>query len=195
MAPPGLLRSGIVALSPVPGRSLFAFLGQHQIVLASPYPPAECGRRLEAATGRRLFGSFGSLPLQGRVSPDLIRVARRPPFGSRNSLVAWFTGRIEQSPDGGTLVPGTVGPEPATTAVFAAISAVWLVVGGTMFTVGLSSLGSRHPELPLLLIPIAFAAAYVLILVFGPAMARKEIRELLDELNAILDSTDTFPRA
>jgi hypothetical protein len=54
------------------------------------------------------------LPLPGRVSPALIRVAIRPPAGSRNSTVAWFIGRIEQGPDGGTLVAGTIGPVAQT---------------------------------------------------------------------------------
>ena len=179
----------------MPGRSLFAFIGQRQVVLASPYPPAECGRRLAAATGRRLFGSFSSLPLQGRVSPELIRVARRRPFNSRNGLEAWFSGQIEQAPDGGTLVVGTAGPHPTAPVVFAGVSLVWLVVAGGMFADGLSSLVSGHPVLPLLLIPIVFAAVYVFILVAGPPRARNEIQELLDELNMILDSTATFTGA
>ena len=69
------------------------------------------------------------------------------------------------------------------------------MISGSTFAAGLSSLVSGHPELPALLIPIVFAAVYVLILVFGPTMARNEIQELLDELNTILDSTATFPGA
>ncbi len=100
-----------MVLAALPGRRLFAFLARRQVVLASPHPPGECGRRLEAVTGRRLFGRNGGLPLQGRVSPALIRVAFRQPAGSRNSVAAWFIGRIEQGPDGGTLVAGTIGPD------------------------------------------------------------------------------------
>jgi hypothetical protein len=181
-----------VDLPAVPGRRLFAFLGQRQVLLASPYSPAECGRRLEAVTGRRQFWRASSLPLQGLVSPALIRVARRQPPNSRNSLLAWFNGRIEQAPDGGTLVAGAIGPDPANQAVFAAISLVWLMVGGIMFATGVSSLVSGPPELPFLLIPMAFAACYLLVLVVGPRKAGREIQELLDELNAILDSTATF---
>ena len=122
-------------------------------------------------------------------------MARRQPFNSGNSLVAWFSGRIELAPDGGTLVAGTVGPHPAAQVTFAGVSLVWLLVIGGMFAAGLSSLASGHPILPLLLIPIVFAAVYVLILVVGPPRVRNEIQELLDELNTILDSKATFPGA
>jgi hypothetical protein len=176
----------------VPGRALFAFLGRRQVVLASPFPPAECGRRLEAVTGRRLPWRIGSLPLQGQVSPAVIRVARRQPAGTRNSLLAWFVGRIEQASDGGTLVAGTIGPDEANQVVFAVISAVWLLIGGSMLAIGLWSLVSGPPELPFLLIPLAAAAVYVGFLVVGPRWVGREIQELLDELNAILDSTATF---
>ena len=119
-----------MGLAALPGRRWFAFLARRQVVLSSPHPPAECGRRLEAVTGRLLFGRNGGLPLKGRVSPALIRVAIRQPAGSRNSVVAWF-----------------------------------------------------------LLIPIAFVAIYVGLLVILPAKAQREIQQLLDELNVILDST------
>jgi hypothetical protein len=183
------VRFGAMGLAALPGRRWFAFLSRHQVVLASPHPPAECGRRLEAVTGGRLFGRGGGLPLQGRVSPALIRVAIRPPMGSRNSLTAWFIGRIEQGPDGGTLVVGTVGPDDSSGAVFTAVSGVWALIVPIMLAVGVASLVSGHPELPFLLIPIAFVAVYAGLLVTLPGKAQREIQQLLDELNAILSST------
>lgn len=178
------------------GPSVFAFLRRHQVVLTSPHPPAECGSRLEAATGRTApFSGFRRLPLQGRVSPAQIRVGLRPSQSNRNSLRAYFTGRIEQAPDGGTEVVGTIGPHSSAPVVFAWIAVVWLLIGGGMFAAGLSTLVSGHPELPLLLFPAAFAVAFGALLVTGPGMARKEIQMLLDELNAILDSTAAFPGA
>ncbi len=146
-------------------------------------------------TGGGLAWRASRLPLGGLVSPALIRVARRQPANSRNSLLARFSGRIEQAPDGGTLVVGMIGPDPANRVVFAVISVVWLVIGGLMFATGLSSLVTGPPELPFLLIPMAFAAVYVLILVVSPQRARREIQELLAELNTILDSTATFAEA
>jgi hypothetical protein len=176
-------------LAALPGRRLFAFLARRQVVLSSPRSPAECGRRLEAVTGRRLFGRNGGLPLQGRVSPALIRVAIRQPVGSRNSLVAWFIGRIEQGPDGGTVVAGTIGPDESSQAVFAAVSGVWALLVPIMLAVGVASLVSGHPELPFLLIPLVFVAVYVGMLAILPAKAEREVQQLLDELNLILDSS------
>jgi len=133
--------------------------------------------------------------LQGRVGPDLVRVARRRPRKSRDPLETSFSGLIEQAPDGGTLVVGTVGPHPMAPVVFTGIGLVWLLIAGSVFVDGLSSLVSGHLELPALLFPIGFAVIYVLILVAGPRMARSEIQELLNELNKILDSTAVFPAA
>lgn len=108
---------------------------------------------------------------------------------------AWFTGRIERAPDGGTEVAGTIGPHSTAPVVFAWVSVVWLLVGGGMFVAGLSTLVSGHPELPFLLIPAVFGAFYAAMVVSGPRMARNETRKLLDELNAILGSTAAFPGA
>jgi hypothetical protein len=174
---------------------LFAFLGQRQVVLASPYSPAECGHRLEAVTGRRLFWRVGSLPLQGLVSPALIRVAMRQPPSSRNSLLVWFNGRIEQAPDGGTLVAGTVGPDPAKPGGRRGYLDGMAHGGRHHVRDRVYSLVSGPPELPFLLIPMAFAAFYPLFLVVGPRKAQREIHELLDELNVTLDSTVTFADA
>jgi len=165
-----------------------AFLAQRPVLLAAPYPPAECERRLAAATGRRLSWTDTELPLQGQVSPDQIRVARRAP-----AMAVWFSGRIERAPGDRTVVAGTVGPAPAARVVFAVISWAWLVIFGVMFLAGLSSLRSGHPELWLLLFPVGFAAVWVLFRAAGPPLVRYEIRELLGALNPILDSTAAFP--
>jgi hypothetical protein len=170
------------------------------VVLASPYPPAECGRRLEAATGRRPwniagFQRAGDLPLQGRVSPALIRVARRRPASRRNNLEAMFIGRIERARDGGTIVVGTVGPDPSIQFLFMVFPVAWLLIGGGLIAGGLWSLVSGHPPLPDLfriVIPIVIASVYVQNLVSGPAKVQREIQGLLDELNSILDSTANF---
>jgi hypothetical protein len=180
---------------------LLAFLGRPRVALASPYPPVECGRRLEAATGRRPWNIAGfqrasGLPLQGRVSPALIRVARRRPASSRNNLEALFIGRIEQAPDGGTLVVGTVGPDPSMLFLFVVFPIASLSIGGGLMAGGLWSLISGHPRLPDLLrivIPLVIAFVYVQTLVTGPAKVQRETQALLDELNAVLDSTASSP--
>jgi hypothetical protein len=190
-----------VTLPAFPGRSRLAFLERPQVTLASPYSPAECGGRLEAATGRRAWNIVGfqrasGLPLQGRVSPAVIRVALRYPASSRNNLEALFIGRIEQAPDGGTLVVGTVGPDPSILFLFVVFPIALLLIGGGLLVGGLWSLVSGHPQLPDLLrivIPLVIAAVYVQNIVTGPAKVHREIQALLDELNVILDSTANFP--
>jgi membrane protein implicated in regulation of membrane protease activity len=190
-----------VTLFALPGRSLFAFLRRPPVVLASPYPPAECGRRLEAATGRRPwriagFGRRGSLPLQGQVSPAVIRVAMRELPNNRGNLDAQFIGRIEQAPDGGTLVVGTIGPEPGTLSLFVAVPVAVVVIVGGFIAMGLWSLLSGHPQLSDVLhivVPLVVAAVYVKMLVTGPARVQREVQRLLGTLGVILDATASFP--
>jgi hypothetical protein len=184
----------------LPGRALFAFLSGKQVVLASPYPPAECGRRLEAATGRTPWNIAGfqrasGLPLQGQVSPAVIRVARRRPANRRSNLEAQFIGRIEQARDGGTLVVGMVGPEQSMLILFVVFPVAWLLIGGGLIMAGLWSLLSGHLQVPHLLqlvIPIVIGAGYVQSLLTSPAKVQAETQRLLDELNMILDSTAIF---
>jgi hypothetical protein len=170
-------------------------------MLSSPHPPGECGRRLETVTGRLPWNVAGferrsRLPLQGRVSPGVIRVARTRPANRRSYLDALFIGRIEQVPDGGTLVVGTVGPDPSILILFVVFPVAVLLIGGGFVAEGLWSLRSGHLQLSHLLqvfFPIAFAGAYVRNLMTGPANAQREVQALLDELAAILDSTASFP--
>jgi hypothetical protein len=190
-----------VTLSALPGRSLLAFLARTPVALASPYPPAECGRRLEAATGRTPLNIAGfqrtsPLPLQGRVSPAVISVARRRSGGKRTNLEAQFTGRIEQGRDNGTVVVGTVGPQQAILILFVVFPVAWLLIAGGLIVAGLWSLFSGHlqiSQLLMLVIPVAIGAVYVQNLLTGPAKVQGETRQLLDALNAILDSTAYFP--
>jgi len=172
----------------VPGQSVFAFLGRHRVELASPYPPDECNRRLTAATGRQMFGTFGTLPLQGQVDLDMVRVSRSG--NSRNSLRAWFTGRIYQAPDGGSVVAGTIGPGPASPVIFALFSVVALLIGGTMLAEVVSAAVSGHGVPPFLIAPLVIVGIYVHMLVYGPRMVRKDIGRLLDELTLILGAVE-----
>jgi hypothetical protein len=167
---------------------VFAFLGRHRVELASPYPPDECNRRLTAATGRQMFGNFGTLPLQGSVDLDLVRVSRSG--NSRNSLRAWFMGRIYLAPDGGSIVAGTIGPGPASPVIFALFSVVAVLIGGAMVAAAVSSAVSGHGVPPFLIAPLVIVGIYVHLLVFGPRMVRKDVRRLLDELNLILSAVE-----
>jgi hypothetical protein len=190
-----------VTFSALPGRSLFAFLQRPPVMLASPYPPAECGRRLEAATQRRPwkiagFGRGGGLPLQGQVAPAVIRVAMREVPNNRNNLDAQFIGRIEQGPDGGTLVVGTVGPEQGMRDLFAVVPVAVVLVGGGSIAIALWSLLSGHLQLHQVLqivVPLVVAVAYVRMLLTSPARVQREVQRLLGTLSTILDATASFP--
>jgi len=102
---------------PAPVRTPRAWVAQFRprpVTLSSAYPPAECGRRLEQVTVRNQFSRFlgarAGLPgprLLGQVSPARVRVAQLGSSGCRNNTRPWFDGRIEQAPDGGTILRGT----------------------------------------------------------------------------------------
>jgi hypothetical protein len=189
-----------VILPAFPGRSLLAFVGRPRVVMSSPHSPADCGLRLETVTGRLPwnvagFERRGRLPLQGRVSPGVIRVARTRRANRRSNLDALFIGRIEQAQDGGTLVVGTVGPDPSIRILFVVFPVVVLLIGGGFIAEGLWSVWSGHRHLSYLLqawFPIVLAGAFVRTLVTGPAKVQREVQALLDELNTILDSTVSF---
>jgi len=189
-----------VTFSALPGRSLFAFLQRPPVMLASPYPPAECGRRLEAATQRRPwrrggFGRGGGLPLQGQVAPAVIQVAMRELPNNHHNLDAQFIGRIEQAPDGGTLVVGTVGPEQGMRVLFAVFLVALVLVGGGSIAIGLLSLLPGHPRLQVgqIAVPLVVAVAYVRMLLTSPARVQREVQRLLGTLGTILDATASFP--
>jgi hypothetical protein len=170
------------------------------VTLSSPYPPAECGRRLERVTVRNQFGRYlgsrAGLPaprLLGQVSPAWVRVACLPSGGGRNSIRPWFDGVIETAPDGGTILRGTVAPPPSSLPVFLMISVVWaLIVPGT-FAAGVGSIVSGSgPGLPLVLVPGFMAAVYGVIVAVTPGQIRAETERLLGELSQILGATATI---
>jgi hypothetical protein len=171
------------------------------VTLSSPYPPAECGRRLERVTVRNQFsrylGSRAGLPalrLLGQVSPARVRVARLPEnIYRRNSLLPWFDGVIETAPDGGTILRGTVAPPPGSLPVLVAISGVWAVLLPFMVVAGMTSVVSGSgPGLPFLLAPGFFAVGYVSIVVTTPRQIRSQTQRLLRLLSLILGATATM---
>jgi hypothetical protein len=178
-------------------RAWFAQFRPRPVTLSSPYPPAECGRRLEQVTVSNQFdrylGSRAGLPaprLLGQVSPARVRVARLESSGRRNSTRPWFDGRIEQSPEGGTILRGTVVPSPDSLPVFLVISAVWCLILPIMLAVGIGSLvaGHRGQALPFVLIPCAMLAVYAIVVALTPGQIRSQATWLLDELGEILGS-------
>jgi hypothetical protein len=178
-----------VALPALGNGTFFGVLRQHHVLLASPHPPAECGQRLADNTGSRFSGGLHRTPLRGQVSPGLIRVALR---ATRRLLPIWLSGQIRQGPRGGTVIHATVGTDPSIPVVFAWASLVALMVPVAMFATGLATLASGDLAGVLLqLASIMLAGIWVLGLTTGIRLARSDSQELLDQLNAILDSTAT----
>jgi hypothetical protein len=114
---------------------------------------------------------------------------------NRNEWGAQFIGRIEQAPDGGTLVVGTIGPEQGMRGLFVVVPVAVLVVGGGWIAIGLWSLLSGHLQLHVTQIasPLVVGAAYVYVLLTRPARVEREVRRLLGTLSGILDATSHFP--
>jgi len=163
-------------------------------VITSPYPPAECGQRLERVTvkyrPRQYSVARAGRPaprLRGQVSPARVRVAQ-PLDYSRNSLVPWFDGVLEMAPDGGTILRGTVGLPSASLPAFVFVSAVWAVVIGALLAHGARTLAAGNPlqALPPLLIPCGMLAAYAVVVALTPRQLRSQTWQLLNELSGIL---------
>jgi hypothetical protein len=167
------------------------------VAFTSPFPPAECSRRLQAATARDEMAGYlrpiftgGPAPrLHGKVSPARVRVAR-----PRGSGYAWFDGTIEQAPYGGTILRGTIAPHRASLPVLLVILTAWslfipiALVSGIRFLVA----GHPHQALPDLLVPGIVLAFYVIVVAVTPQGIRSQVRRLFNELSEILGSTATM---
>jgi hypothetical protein len=169
-------------------------------VITSPFPPAECGRRLEEATARGwIAGYLGPVftggprrRLFGRVSPARVRVSRLG-WGRGGSLPR-FDGRIETAPDGGAVLRGTIAPPPGFLPILLVILAEWSVSTFLAVASGIRHLGTGYPHLALpdFLLPGIILAFYVYILVFAPRQIRSQRKRLLGELSEILGATATI---
>ena len=170
------------------------------VVIMSPFPPAECGRRLERATDRSvanqiigpIFSGGSGLSLYGKVSPARIRVARLRYF-SRNSWQPWFDGVIETAPDGGTILRGTIAPRSQTLPTFLLISAVWAVAIPALIAAGVYNIVSGARQgLPFLLMAGFTAVLITAMVVIAPRQIRSETQRLLGDLSRVLGSTATM---
>jgi hypothetical protein len=172
----------------------------HPVAITSPFPPAECGRRLEEATARgAIAGSLGPIftggprrRLFGRVSPARVRVSRLG-WGRGGSLPR-FDGRIETAPDGGTVLRGTIGPAPGHLPILLVILAEWSVNVLLAVASGIRHVAAGHPHqaLPDFLVPSIMLAFYVYIVAFAPRQIRSLSKRLLGELGEILGATATM---
>ena len=166
-------------------------------VIASPLPPAECGRRLAAATRRAPPGGYlgwlvarGPKPrLVGDISPSLLRVAMRP--RNRRSQ-PWFEGVITPSPDGGTIVRGTVGLPSSSLVTMRAFSVMVAFVVVVMTAAGLeSTVSSSGPGPTTLLVAGFFTAFYLFAYGVTGWQTQTEVELLKRELTEILGAADS----
>jgi hypothetical protein len=167
-------------------------------VITSPFPPDECVRRLQAVTaGSLMSGYLGAIftgrprpRLCGRVGPARVRLSRQ----SSGEGVIRFNGTVEQAPDGGTILRGTIAPPPTSLPVLLVILAAWSLIIPVVLASGISFLIAGHPHqaLPDLLVPGIMLAFYVIFVAFTPRQIRSQAERLLDELSEILGSTATM---
>jgi hypothetical protein len=166
-------------------------------VITSPFPQAECGRRLAAVTARSQVTGYlrpvfagGPRPrLYGQVSLVRARVARV----DRSRLEVRFDGAIHAAPDGGTVLHGTVGPSPVNLPAYVGFSVVWAVIATAMIAAGVGGVVSGSgPGLPFLLVPGFLIAFYITIMATLPGQIRREAQRLVDELGEVLGATATM---
>ena len=167
------------------------------VVFISPYPPAECSRRLEAATARGMTGflsqysaAFGGR-LHGTLSWPGIRVSRGQT--SRNWQV-YFDGAIKPASGGGTVLRGTVGLRSSMLPFLVAFSVAVLafVAAMTAGVVNGAVSDGQDQDLFGLLVPAILVAGYVAMLASIPGQVGSQTQRLLDELSEILGSTATM---
>jgi len=166
-------------------------------VLTSPFSPAECDRRLAAATARiptgghqlgLLLGAGPRPRLVGEVSPSRVRVALPPIRGSY--LESWFEGVANPALQGGTIVRGTAGPR-SSSLVPARIGLVMLAVCVVITTVAgvVSTVSGSGPGPAMLVVPGFMTAFCVFVWAVTSWQTRSRTDLLVSTLSEILRST------
>jgi hypothetical protein len=166
-------------------------------VFTSPFPPAECSRRLAAVTVPRPTGgqlrlliAGGPRPtLVGEVSPSRVRVALPP---SRGSLETWFEGVMNPVRQGGTIVRGAAGPASSSLVPARVVSVMLAVVVVIMTASGVAStISGSGPGPAMLVVPGFLTAFYVFIWAITSWQTRLQTEFLVGKLSEILESTAT----
>jgi hypothetical protein len=166
-------------------------------VFFSPLPPAECGRRLAAATARDLPGGYlrqvvagePASRLVGDVSPSRVRVAV-PPRSRRSQ--PWFEGVINPARHGGTIVRGTVGLRSSGLVTMRVLSVMVAFVVAVLTAAGLESTVSGSGPGPAMLVVPGFLTAFYLFAWAVTAWQTQSEAELLKrELAEILGAASS----
>lgn len=103
-------------------RDLRAEFWLRPVTVSSPHSPDDCLRRLAEVT--TAHGATWYLKpetavlrdpqLRGNVGPSGIHVARFRDSIGRNNFLPWLDARFESAPSGGTILAGTIGPQPGS---------------------------------------------------------------------------------
>ena len=165
-------------------------------MLTSPYPPAECSRRLEEATARAGSAFPGSASsrtrrrrLYGTLGWPEVQVTRAGTSG-RGSLQVYFDGAIKPASGGGTMLRGTIGLRSPKLPFLVASCVGWLAFAAAI-AVGMAN-GAIPGGQDGLLVPAVVAVGNVAMLASAPGRVSSQAQQLLHELCDILGATATM---
>ena len=170
------------------------------VALTCPHPPAECARRLAAVTSERGYVAWHLDPrslrrtkprLRGQVSGQQASVTRFVFTSRRSSFAAWLDVRLEPSAGGGTTLTGQAGLPAAVRTSLAIVAGLFGLSALTTAGAGVELLATGRLAGLLTIIAAALAgvALAAVVRLFGSWATRREIPKLLDEVDAILDSS------
>lgn len=172
------------------------------VMLSSPHPPSECLRRLAMVTTRRGAASWyldsrtvgrPAPRLRGDAGPSRIFVARFEDASGRNSFVPWLDVRLEPAAGGGTTLTGRIGLHPNVARLTPVIAGSFglLALAGAAGGIALLIRGDLR-GLPFVLGLLAITTFMVGLNVAGLRSLERDIPDLIQEMNGVLDSTATF---
>jgi hypothetical protein len=117
-------------------------------------------------------------------------VAEWKAASGRNSFVPWLDARLEPDGEGRTTLRGQIGLRPEVMTVLPLIAGVGGLTCMGVVVSGIAVLVRGHLSgLPLALLPFAIAAFIAGINFAGLRSLERDIPKLIQEINAVLDST------
>jgi hypothetical protein len=172
------------------------FRGGERMDLYSPFPPAECIRRLSEAMDVQksaffsLAGRNGSRPVTGVVRGLSVRLRKRIPY--RSSFQTFLTATFEPD-DRGAHIDCKFAMHPFTRWFMRAWMTMSLIIGSMVFVVSVGALvfASSPPRGGAwmgLVIPVALPIFGYCLFKFGSQLARDEARCLTDFLRETLSA-------
>jgi hypothetical protein len=182
-------------------RKWLARFRSRSVSLSSPYPVDECLQRLSRVSTQRgatswyLSSRTVGRPeprLRGDVRPSRIIVAEWKAASGRNSFAPWLDARLEPDGAGRTTVRGQIGLRPEVVTVLSFTAGVGGLICVAMAVGGIAVLArGQLSGLPLALSSFALATFIAGINFAGLRSLERDIPKLIQEVNAVLDSTSS----